>query len=68
MELREIVSAHDPDQAHAGRASTQICNRIDGIAGPDDSFETTDVDAGIVSQLACGFDTLIEIVQSADDP
>src|ERR1700761_5015723 len=65
MELREIVSAHDPDQAHTGSPATQICNRVDGIAGSNDSFETTDVDTGIVSHLARGLDALVQVVQAA---
>jgi len=48
VELREIVSAHDPDKVHAGNAAAQMDDRIDSVAGPNDSFETADIDARVV--------------------
>src|SRR5665213_274542 len=65
VELREIVSAHDPDQAQAGSAAAQICNRVEGIAGADDSFETADIDARIVGHQARSLGAFVEIVQAA---
>src|SRR5436190_20376793 len=47
MELRKIVSAHDPYKMHAGDAAAQMRNRIHSVAGPDDSFETAHIDARI---------------------
>ena len=68
MELREIVSAHDPDQAQAGSAAAQICNRVERIAGSDDSFETTDIDARIVGHLTRRFGVFVEIEPGIDCP
>ena len=65
MELREIVSAHDPDQAQTGGPAAQICNRVRCIAGSNDSFETADIDARIVRHLARGLDAFVEIMQAA---
>ena len=63
MKLRKIVSAHDPDQTHAGNAAAELDDRIDGVAGPDDSFETADVDPRVVGDLSRRVGALGEIVQ-----
>ena len=68
MELREIVSAHDPDQVHAGDAAAQMDDRIDSVAGANDSFETADIDARIVGDFARGLGALGEVVQAAVYP
>src|SRR5665213_4345581 len=65
MELREIVGAHDPDQAQAGGAAAQISNRVECVSDANDSFETTDVDARIVGHPARRLGALAEIVQAA---
>ena len=63
MELREIVSAHDPDEAHAGNAAAEVNDRIDSVVGADDSFETTDIDARIVGDFARGAGAFGKAVQ-----
>src|SRR5689334_6323854 len=48
MELREIVCAHDPYEAHARDAAAQMRDRVDSVARADDSFETADIDTRVV--------------------
>src|SRR6202166_4928859 len=65
MKLREIVSAHDPDQAQPGNAAAQISYGVNSVAGSDDGFETADVDARIAGHFARGLGALFEIAQGA---
>src|SRR5690349_21708288 len=52
MELREIVCAHDPYEAHTRDAAAQMRDRVDSVARSDDRFETRDVDARILGDVA----------------
>src|ERR1700719_3432570 len=63
VELREIVSAHDPDKAQAGSAAAQISHSVYRISRSDDGFETADIDARIAGHLARGLGAFLEIVQ-----
>ena len=36
---------------HARNAAAQIRDRVEGIAGADDSFETADIDAQVIGDL-----------------
>src|SRR5437868_155704 len=65
MELRKVVSAHDPDQAQAGSPAAQVSDGVESVADADDSFETADFDARIVGHSARGFHALVEIEQTA---
>ncbi len=64
MELREIVSAHDPDEVNAGHAPAQMDDRINSVPRADDSFETADIDARIVGDLARGVGAFGKFVQA----
>ncbi len=65
MKLREIVSAHDPDEVHTGNAAAQMDDRVDSVSGADDSFETADVDARIVGDIKRGVGALGKAMQPA---
>src|SRR4051794_34539378 len=54
VELRKIVSAHDPDKVHAGDPAPEMDDRIDSVANVNDSFETADIDARIVRDFPRG--------------
>src|SRR5882757_3333440 len=65
MELREIVSAHDPDKMRAGDAAPQMDDRIDSVPDANDSFETGDIDARIVGDFPRSFSAFAEVVQGS---
>src|SRR5262245_22410278 len=63
MELRQIVRAHDPYEAHSGDATAQMRDRVDSIARSNDSFETADIDARILGNVLCSLRALGERTQ-----
>src|SRR6201991_2827159 len=63
VKLREIVGAHDPDEAQAGTAAAQIADGVRSVACSDDGFETADVDARIVRHFARGAGAFLQFVQ-----
>ena len=65
MELREIVSAHDPYEAHTRDPAAQMRDSVHSVASPDDSFETTDVDARVFGDVFCGLRALGQRMQRA---
>jgi len=65
VKLREIVSAHDPDEAQAGTAAAQIADGVRSVARSDDGFETADIDPRIVGHFARGLSAFLQLVQAA---
>src|SRR5262245_17104295 len=55
-ETSQVVGTHDPHEPHAPAAANQKTDRVVGVAGVDDGFETGDVDARIARQLPGGGD------------
>ena len=52
MKTPQIVGAHDPDESDTGAAFHQPGYRIVGVSRLNDSFETRDIDAGMMGQRA----------------
>jgi len=49
---------------HAGDAAAQMRDRVDSVAGADDSFEAADIDARILGDVLCRLCALGQRTQS----
>jgi hypothetical protein len=58
METPQIVCAHNPNESDPRAASQQPRYRIVGVSRLNDTFETSDVDAGVTCECTCGSDSL----------
>ena len=54
MEARQIVRAHDPDEAHAGATAREPGDGVVGVARADLRLEACDHDARMVGERAGG--------------